>query len=508
MSGTHDRAKSSRGSSAFADAGLKETIRLLKEEVAQLYLSDSIPWVLGYSGGKDSSASLQLVWTAIGELPEEQRTKPVHVITTDTLVENPVVAAWVGRSLETMRAAAAEQGLPIHPRLLKPELADTFWVNLIGKGYPAPRNRFRWCTERLKIKPSNAFIRDVVKANGEALVVLGTRKAESAKRAGVMNRLAENRTRDLLRPNTTLPNCLVYSPIEDWSNDDVWTYLMQVKNPWGHNNKDLLTMYQGASADGDCPLVVDSTTPTCGSSRFGCWVCTLVDEDKSMSAMIRNDEEKEWMLPLLKLRNELDVREDRHLRDFRRLHGGVSLYEDRNVPGPYTQEAREEWLHKLLNAQETARRHGPSEFKGIELISLPELCEIRRIWVVEKHEVEDNLPLIYQEVTGEPFPGPPIDTNSPFGSEEMRLLRDLCDGDRLQFELLRELLDVERRFQTMARRVGLYEALEGAFQRSFYSGEDDALDRARRRKEAMDAAQDGRYVTPAGSGPRAKGGAS
>ena len=66
-------------------------------------------------------------------------------------------------------------------------------------------------------------------------------------------------------------------------------------------------MYQGASPDGECPLVVDASTPSCGDSRFGCWVCTLVDKDKSMSAMIQNDEEKEWMLPLLELRNDLDL---------------------------------------------------------------------------------------------------------------------------------------------------------------------------------------------------------
>ena len=102
---------------------------------------------------------------------------------------------------------------------------------------------------------------------------------------------------------------------------------MQTPNPWGYENRDLLTMYQGASADGECPLVVDTTTPSCGDSRFGCWVCTLVDEDKSMQAMIRNDQDKDWMEPLLDLRNELDPkREERESRDFRRMSGLVQLY--------------------------------------------------------------------------------------------------------------------------------------------------------------------------------------
>jgi DNA sulfur modification protein DndC len=227
-----------------------------------------------------------------------------------------------------MRAAAADQRLPIVPHKLIPEFEDSFWVNLISKGYPAPRNKFRWCTERLKIRPSNKFIRDVVRQNGEAILVLGTRKAESQKRAQTMAPHEANRVRDRLSPNANLSNSLVYTPIEDWSNDDVWLYLMQVKNPWGHDNKTLLGMYQGASEGGECPLVVDTTTPSCGASRFGCWVCTVVEKDRSMEAMIKNDEEKVWMTPLLELRNELDKPDDRDRRDFRRIGAALPRADD------------------------------------------------------------------------------------------------------------------------------------------------------------------------------------
>ena len=300
--------------------------------------SDGIPWVVGYSGGKDSSATLQLVWLAIRELPPDERTKTVHVISTDTLVEQPLVAAWVDASLAKMRVAAREQGLPFVPHKLTPEIENTFWVNLIGKGYPAPRKKFRWCTERLKIQPSNKFIREVVRSYGEAILVLGTRKAESQRRAATMLKHDAKQVRDRLTPNASLPNSLVYTPIEDWTNDDVWLFLMQVKNPWGHDNKSLLGMYQGATEGGECPLVVDTSTPSCGTSRFGCWVCTVVDKDRSMEAMIKNDEEKVWMTPLLELRNALDVADDRPLRDFRRMNGQVQLFHDRTIPGPYTKE--------------------------------------------------------------------------------------------------------------------------------------------------------------------------
>ena len=480
--------------SAFAQAGLKKTITAVEREIAELYRSDAVPWVVGYSGGKDSTAVLQLVWRALSAITVEQRTKPVHVISTDTLVENPIVSAWVDKSLESMNDAARHQGLPVTAHRLTPAVEDSFWVNLIGRGYPAPRPKFRWCTDRLKIMPSTRFITSVVERHGEAILVLGTRKAESAARARVMERYERIRTRDRLSPNGDLPNSYVYTPVEDWTNDDVWMFLMQFTNPWGYDNKDLLGMYQGASPDGECPLVVDTSTPSCGDSRFGCWVCTLVDQDKSMHAMIRNDEEKEWMLPLLELRNRLDPPKtpegDRPLRDFRRMNGAVQLFHDRPIPGPYTQEARESWLRDVLEAQRHVRARGPEVVRNIELITLAELEAIRCIWVVEKHEIEDSLPRIYEKVVCGPYPGRRLDDNATLGQDEMALLQDLCDGDRLHFELVRELLSTEKRHKSMLRRAGLFDAIEKAFLRSSYTSEEDAVKRVRQRRDALTAARE------------------
>lgn len=475
--------------SAFDDLGFAATIDALVTQTQQLYLADGVPWVVGYSGGKDSTATLQIVWLALKGLEPEQRTKPVHVISTDTLVENPVVAAWVSHSLDVMAKAAETDHLPITPHRLTPAVADTFWVNLIGRGYPAPRPKFRWCTNRLKIKPSNAFILETVRSHGEAILVLGTRKAESSGRHARMSALESRRVRDLLSPNESLPNTLVYSPVENWSNDDVWTFLMQSTNAWGYSNKELLTMYQGASADGECPLVVDSSTPSCGSSRFGCWTCTLVEQDKSMAAMIQNDEEKEWMLPLLELRNALDVADDRHLRDFRRMNGSVQLFHDRPIPGPYKQSAREDWLRRLLEAQVWIRENGPDYVRSLELVTLAELEEIRRIWVVDKHEFEDRLPGLYQDVVGEQYPGRALDEHLPLGPDMIDSLQQVVGEDRLHFEMVRELLDIEQRHRSQVRRAGLFESLEKALRRGFYDDEEDATLRAQKRKTAMDRSE-------------------
>jgi DNA sulfur modification protein DndC len=477
--------------SAFNDIGFQPTLDILCEEIRELYMADEVPWILGYSGGKDSTATLQLVWTSLAGIPANQRTKIIHVISTDTLVENPVVAAWVSKSLAIMNSAAAAQSLPIRTHRLTPDVASTFWVNLIGRGYPAPRNKFRWCTERLKIRPSNTFINKMVKSSGEAILVLGTRKAESTRRASNMKKHEKGRVRERLSPNSSLPGSLVYSPIEDWTNDDVWFCLMQQKNPWGYNNRDLLGMYAGASADGECPLVVDSSTPSCGDSRFGCWVCTLVEQDKSMTAMIQNDAEKDWMMPLLDLRNDLDFRgkgpggdpgsTDRHLRDYRRMTGGVDIMKNGEViPGPYLQSIREQWLAKLLKAQTEVRKRGPEDVSHIELITLEELQEIRRIWVVDKHELEDSLPRIYEEATGTAYPGAPLDDDLVLGASEMAHLSEICEGDRLHYELSRELLSLTRQQRNSARRAGLFEKFDKAFSKHFYDDEQDALERARK----------------------------
>lgn len=468
---------SNNSDSAFTERGLKTTVTDLIQQIQELYRADDIPWIVGYSGGKDSTSVLSLVWLALQRLQPSERHKQVHVISTDTLVENPVVAAWVTSSLNTMRKAAADQELPITPHRLVPEVKDTFWVNLIGRGYPAPRHKFRWCTERLKIRPSNTFIRNMVKASGETIVVLGTRRAESASRGARMERLSKQRVRDLLSPNVSLPNSLVYSPIEDWTNDDVWLYLMQVDNPWSYDNRMLLNMYRGASADNECPLVVDTTTPSCGDSRFGCWVCTLVEKDKSMSAMIQNDEEKEWMKPLLELRNELDIADDRHLRDFRRMDGRVQLFYDGTIPGPYTKSSRENWLLKLLSAQTWIRKNGPDDVKEIELITMEELHEIRRIWLMDKKEIEDSLPALFKLATGEDFPG--AKGTLSLSAEMLASLRELCGDDALHYEMMRDLIATEQKFATMTRRKGLLEELEKSIKRSFYRDREDAIQFAR-----------------------------
>ena len=187
----------------------REQIEGLMETVRNLYLADSIPWVIGYSGGKDSTATLQLVWLALRELPDYQLKKAVHIINTDTLVESPVVAKWAQQSLRKMEEAADAQHLPFVPHRLTPDFNNTFWVNLIGRGYPFPRKKSRWCTDRLKIQPVNKFIKEKLAEHGEIIMVLGTRKAESANRAKTMAYYEKKRVRELLDLGRYMPEFLL-----------------------------------------------------------------------------------------------------------------------------------------------------------------------------------------------------------------------------------------------------------------------------------------------------------
>lgn len=441
------------------------------DEIRTVYRSDGRPWVIGYSGGKDSTTVLQLIWTALAGLPRRELTKTVHVISSDTLVESPVVANYIRSAQNRINEAAAASQMPFEAKIVYPRLEETFWVNLIGRGYPAPYKRFRWCTDRLKIQPANRFIMDKVAAYGEVVLVLGVRRAESAARAQVM--ALHRRVGDKLSRHSTLRNAWVYTPIEDWSLDDVWTYLLSIPSPWGANNRDLVTMYRNAQA-GECPLVVDTTTPSCGNSRFGCWTCTVVEHDKSMESMIDNGEE--WLEPLLDLRDWLAETQDPdtkvNIRSVRRRDGRVHTWGekgDKLIWGPYQLVFRKEILKRVLKAQKAVRENGPDH--GVELIREDELHEIRRLWRVEEGDWEDSVPTLYREVTGEDLPWTAEDVGPP-SLVEATLLHDVAEQHELPVRLLRELIDLERRFHGMSRRSGIYNQLGTVLAKDWRSDEE------------------------------------
>jgi DNA sulfur modification protein DndC len=465
---------------------LNKKVQEVTANILELYRADDLPWIIGYSGGKDSSTVLQLVWNAVESISISERQKKIYVISTDTLVENPIVAKWVELSLEKISTASEERSLGITPHRLVPALEDRFWVNLIGKGYPAPRPMFRWCTSRLKINASTEFIRNVATERGEAILFLGTRSAESSARKKSMERL-KGSTRDLLSRNSDprLDRVWVFPPISDWTSDEVWEYLIENENPWCHSNTDLFHLYRGATADAECPLVVDTSTPSCGDSRFGCYVCTMVDKDKSMSAMIQNNDDKKWMIPLAQFRDQrLNTSDDFKHRDFRRMDRKITLFERRGEPalihGPYKQSYREELLRGLLKAQIEIQKDAPKGLEKFELISLDELEMIRTIWVDEKHEIEDSLPRIYKEEVGKRYPYLDSEDPSLFSPDDLEILKELAkspdDADDIHYQMLREMLHIEQSYRGAYRRVGIFDALETSLRQHAFLNGHEALE--------------------------------
>lgn len=181
------------------------------EDIKEQYLEEdnNIPWIIGFSGGKDSTTVLTLVWRALLLVREERGQKAlsrqVFVVNNDTLVENPIITDYIVEVLDCIKKGASEQNLPIRVEITLPKLEDSFWINFLGKGYPVPNNQFRWCTERLKIKPTSQFILDKVDAMGEAIVLIGTRLSESATRAKSIRKheiKGHRLTKHPLNPNT------------------------------------------------------------------------------------------------------------------------------------------------------------------------------------------------------------------------------------------------------------------------------------------------------------------
>ena len=462
-----DSKIAANGASIFDYKSINEIYR----EIQEVYLRDHRPWVIGYSGGKDSTTALQLIWYAISDLPEEQRKKKIYVISSDTLVETPVIIDYINDSLEKINEVAIQSKMPFEAVKLTPIISESFWVNLIGRGYPAPSKTFRWCTDRLKIKTADRFIIDRVTQYGEVVVVLGVRKSESATRAQVMNL---HKIKDsVLSRHSRFPQAFVYTPIEDFSVDDVWSYLLQTPSPWGNNNRDLLALYKSAQA-GECPLVVDDTTPSCGNSRFGCWVCTVVTKDKAMEALIDNGEE--WLEPLLDFRNylaETQIPYKKHLfREHKRMNGKVQYNRDGSgniIRGPYKLEFCKELLTSLLQAQIQIRKNGPNpEFN---LILPEELHEIRRMWQMNRGDWQDSLPEIYKEVTGEDLDWIKDDLGM-FTSNEDNLMYQICANHDVPLKLVKKLLEAERQVQGMSRRSSIYSKIDDILSEEWRSEEE------------------------------------
>ena len=410
------------------------------------------PWIIGFSGGKDSTVLLTLTWLALKKIKEQtpvpfQLRRPIYVVCNDTLVENPIISSYVDDVLEQIQKAAREQDLPIFVRKTIPRLEDSFWVNVIGKGYPVPNTAFRWCTEKMKIKPTARFITEQVDVCGEAIVLIGTRKAESATRARSIKKHEIHGQR--LTHHTLLKNTFVYAPIKELMLEEIWYIINAIPSPWGYDNSVLFNIYLDASADDyECPTVVtDKSHGSCGQSRFGCWVCTVVKDDKSMRSLIKKGHE--WMQPLYDFRKQLD--EERNIVENRipfRRDGRRAV----NDMGPYVFSYRASILKRLLQVQYELQQRD----RNIKLISDQELIAIQVNWYRDFnfiYQVSD----IYKSIYKDSFV---MDNEKQKNKLEADLMRKVCEDNVEEGELIEQLLLLQKSKSLMQRRRGLKSEIE------------------------------------------------
>jgi len=307
------------------------------------------------------------------------------------------------------------------------------------------------------------------------MLLLGARKSESSTRGQVMSNRNEQRT--YVSRHNEIPNAMVFTPIEDWDTDDVWTYIISSSPPWGGDNKELVTMYRNAQS-GECPLVIDKSTPSCGGGRFGCWTCTVVQRDRSMEAMIDNGED--WMQPMLDFRDWLVTTQEPEnkykIREHRRRTGRVQFSEPdpdtgekKIIWGPYTFAFRKQILEKLLEAEDEVRENGPDP--DVLLIQPHELHQIRQLWIHEEGDWEDSLPQIYNQIRGEDLEWIKDDL-SGLGGEEKSILNGVCQEHDLPPGMLIELIDLEKKLQGLARRSKVYDGIDSILSKDWTTRED------------------------------------
>ena len=437
-------------------------IQLIIDELIDQYeFSDKSnrPWIIGFSGGKDSTVLLTLVWMSLQKLketiPDYKFKREVYVVCNDTLVENPIITSYVEDVLAYIEKSALEQNLPVKVKKTTPKLDESFWINVIGKGYPVPNNTFRWCTDRLKIRPTSNFLHEQIDEKGEAIVLLGTRYDESKTRELSIKKheIANQR----LSPHNSAPNTKTYSPIKELQLEEIWYIINTFPSPWNFDNSILFKIYSDASSDDyECPTVVTTKEhKSCGQSRFGCWTCTVVKKDKSMSSLIENGQK--WLSPLLKFRDQLQ--QERNISENRqstRRNGQIAVSEDGTNQGNYTPNYRYSILKRLLNIQKEVKKAKPY----INLITNQELIAIQVLWNRDLI-FEKTVSKLYKEIFGGEM------LNSSFKSIsniERRILKEECENDLNVYNIIDNLISAQQTKSLLVSNYGLNNEIEKVIQ--------------------------------------------
>lgn len=271
---------------------VRETYELMeeaREDILSAYLDESLegPCMVGFSGGKDSTLTLKLVFEAVSVLPVEMRKREIHVVCTDTMVETPLVHEHMKRQMQQIKLYVEENKIPAKVQMLHRELKDSYFYVVLGKGYRLPDNARRYCTDRLKLKPQDAYVEE----HRPSVIMTGVRSTESARRMSIY--------KERWKDDAFHPFAKKFYPILSFTIEHVWEAL-KAPLPWGSSIY-VRNIYREAT--GECGFTNPSATDkpkvdACGA-RFGCWVCPVVNADKSTEQMAFHHP---WLEPLTKWR--------------------------------------------------------------------------------------------------------------------------------------------------------------------------------------------------------------
>lgn len=361
-------------------------------ELMFIYLYDATnrPFSVGYSGGKDSTVTLDMVLNSLVLIKEiygsKALSKKTYVLFSDTLMELDPVIQGIYDSLAKVQSFCDELKLNVHVEKVSPVLKNTFWSLIIGKGYILPNSNNRFCSERFKIMPQQAKIDEILKENNQGFIAItGQRQDESLDR----KKRLEIQTIDGSFKTHEYKNCSSYTPIEHWNSNQVWDYIYSSTFSWVDKNY-LGKIYAEASGDGDeCKSLLmgfEATAPGCGKSgRFGCWICPLhFNKDKTL---INLGKKHTYLQKMEIFRNWLvdDATGQWNWKRDVYIHGKHKMkkYDRDNhrknmmLPGGYTLLYRKEILIRLAALELDVLE----ERNGKYLITDEELAYIQEIWI-------------------------------------------------------------------------------------------------------------------------------
>src|ERR1041385_6218619 len=230
---------------------------------------------IAYSGGKDSSATVSVVVHLIetGIVPKPES---LTVLYADTRMELPPLQI----SAMSMLKACRDRG--IETKVVLPEMDDRFFVYMLGRGVPPPKNRFRWCTSQLKIEPMLSALSSLRDRYGKKFLMLtGVRLGESAARDARIN-LSCNRDgaecgQGWFQEATPDSIADTLAPLLHWRVCFVWDWLMGFVESHGLPTRDIAETY-GVASDGSASEV---------GARTGCVGCHLASKDTALDTVLK-----------------------------------------------------------------------------------------------------------------------------------------------------------------------------------------------------------------------------